>query len=80
MKSMILISRIARVLETDGTVGDGASLAEEYSEAVRKANSRLEAVQTAIDTKQISDAVRMMEDSPSLLDEVSTLDFRQLAD
>ena len=80
MKSTILISRIMRVIETEGAVGEGASLAEEYSAAVRQVNSRLEAVQTAIDAKQVSDAVRMMEDAPRLLDEVGTLDFNQLPD
>lgn len=80
MKSTILISRIMRVIETEGAVGEGASLAEEYSATVRQVNSRLEAVQTAIDAKQVSDAVRMMEDAPRLLDEVGTLDFNQLPD
>ena len=80
MKSTILISRIMRVIETEGAVGEGASLAEEYSAAVRQVNSRLEAVQTSIDAKQVSDAVRMMEDAPRLLDEVGTLDFNQLPD
>ena len=80
MKSTILISRIMRVIETEGAVGEGATLAEEYSAAVRHVNSRLEAVQTAIDAKQVSDAVRMMEDAPRLLDEVGTLDFNQLPD
>lgn len=80
MKSTILISRIMRVIETEGAVGEGASLAEEYSVAVRQINSRLEAVQTSIDAKQVSDAVRMMEDAPRLLDEVGTLDFNQLPD
>lgn len=79
MKSTILISRIMRVIETDGAVGGGASLAEAYSLAVRQVNSRLEAVQTSIDAKQVSDAVRMMEDPPRLLDEISILDFNQLS-
>ena len=34
MKSTILISRIMRVIETEGAVGEGASLAEDYSAAV----------------------------------------------
>jgi len=80
MKSTILISRIMRVIETEGAVGEGAALAEEYSAAVRQVNSRLEAVQTSIDAKQVSDAVRMMEDAPRLLDEVGALDFNQLPD
>lgn len=80
MKSTILISRIMRVIETEGAVGEGASLAEDYSAAVRQVNSRLEAVQASIDAKQVSDAVRMMEDSPRLLDEIGTLDFNQLPD
>ena len=80
MKSTILISRIARVIETEGAVGEGAALAEMYSEAVRNVNQRLEAVQTSIDAKQVSDAVRMLEDTPRLLDEVGALDFNQLPD
>lgn len=80
MKSTILISRITRVIETEGTLGEGASLAKEYSEAVRKANSRLEAVLAAIDAKQVSDAVRLMEDAPKLMDEIGTLDFNRLPD
>lgn len=80
MKSTILISRIARVIETEGAVGEGAALAEAYSEAVRNVNQRLEAVQTSIDAKQVSDAVRMLEDPPRLLDEVGALDFNQLPD
>lgn len=80
MKSTILISRIARVIETEGAVGEGAALAETYAEAVRNVNQRLEAVQTSIDAKQVSDAVRMLEDPPRLLDEVGALDFNQLPD
>ncbi len=80
MKSSILISRISRVLETEGAVGEGSNLAEEYSVAVQGVNQRLESVQTAIDGKQVSEAVRLMEANPRLLDEVSTLDFNQLPD
>ena len=80
MKSTILISRIMRVIETEGAVGEGASLAEAYAAAVRLVNARLEAVQTSIDAKQVSDAVRLMEDAPRLLDEVGALDFNQLPD
>ena len=80
MKSTILISRITRAIETEGEVGEGASLAEEYSAAVRRVNTRLESVQASIDAKQVSDAVRMMEDEPRLLDEVGALDFPQLSD
>lgn len=80
MKSTILISRIMRVVETDGLLGEGASLATAYGMAVRKVNARLESVQSAIDAGQISDAVRMMEDTPRLLDEINALDFIQLPD
>lgn len=80
MKSTILISRITRAIETEGEVGDGDSLAEEYSAAVRRVNARLESVQASIDAKQVSEAVRMMEDEPRLLDEVGALDFNQLSD
>ena len=36
MKSTILIARIMRVIETEGMLGEGASLAEAYADAVRK--------------------------------------------
>ncbi len=75
-----MAARIGRVLETEGAVGDGASLANLYSEAVQAVNLRLDAVVTAIEAKQVSDAVRVMEDSPRLLDEVNALDFPRLPD
>ena len=78
MKSSLLVSRIVRAVETDGGVGDGASLADAYAEAVRAVNRRLEGVQAALDAKQGSDAVRLLEDEPRLLDEAGTLDFFQL--
>ena len=78
MKSSILVSRIVRAVETDGGVGDGAALADAYAEAVRAVNRRLEGVQAALDAKQGSDAVRLLEAEPRLLDEAGTLDFFQL--
>ena len=78
MKSSILVSRIIRAVETDGGVGDGASLAEAYAQAVLAVNRRLEGVQAALDAKQGSDAVRLLEAEPRLLDEAGTLDFFQL--
>ena len=78
MKSSILVSRIIRAVETDGGVGDGASLAEAYAQAVLVVNRRLEGVQAALDAKQGSDAVRLLEAEPRLLDEAGTLDFFQL--
>lgn len=80
MRTTILVSRILRVIETEGSVGEGALLAEAYSNAVQQVNFRLESVKDSIDAKQVSDAVRMMEDAPRLLDEVSMLDFNQLPD
>ena len=80
MKSTILIARIMRVIETEGMLGEGSALAEAYADAVRKVNARLESVQAAVDAKQVSDAVRMMEDSPRLLDEINALDFNRLPD
>lgn len=78
MKSSILVARIMRVLETDGQLGDGAGLAVEFANAVRAVNSRLESVQAAESSGQMSDAVRLMEDSPRLLDEINVLDFNRL--
>ncbi len=80
MRSSVLISKINRLIETAGESGDGAALAEEYAEAVNKANRRLDAVIAAVDAKAISDAVRILSEEPPLLEEVSTLDFFQLQD
>lgn len=80
MRSSVLISKINRLIETAGELGDGAALAEEYAEAVNKANRRLDAVIAAVDSKSISDAVRILSEEPPLLEEVSTLDFFQLQD
>ncbi len=80
MRSTVLISRICRIIETVGTSGDGAALAEAYASAVSKVNSRLEAVIAAADSKSISDAIRLLSEEPPLIEEVSTLDFFQLQD
>lgn len=80
MNSSAIVARILRILETQGAIGNGASLADQYREAVSKANLRLENVQQAIEAKQTSDAVRMMEEYPRLIDEVSTLGFARLGD
>ena len=80
MRSSILISKISRLIETSGESGGGAALAREYAAAVNKANERLEAVIAAIDSKSISDAVRLLSEDPPLLEEVSVLDFFQLQD
>ena len=80
MKSSILVARIMRVIETDGLVGDGVSLAHSFAESVSAVNARLDSVQAAIAAKQVSDAVRLMEEPPRLLDEINTLDFNRLAD
>ena len=80
MRTNILISRIARLVETAGNAGDGAALAEEYAAAVKKANARLEAVMAAADAKVVSDAIRLLSEDPPLLEEVSALDFYQLQD
>ncbi len=80
MKSSILIARIMRVIETDGQIGDGAGLADAFSEAVKAVNARLEAVHDAEASQQVSEAVRLMEDPPRLLDEINVLDFNRLPD
>ena len=79
MRSAILVSRIIRATETGGTIGDGAGLAVQYADAVRALNERMASAQTAIDAGQASDAVRLMETEPKLVDEVGALDFHQLA-
>lgn len=80
MKSTILITKINRAVETGGAVGDGATLANLYAEAVNAVNARMDAVVTAMELKQASDAVRIMEDEPRLLDEINALDFMRLPD
>lgn len=77
MKTGILISRLVRLVETGGGAGDGASLAQQYAGAVAALNARLEATQVALDSGQTSEAVRLMEDEPKLVDEVGALDFHQ---
>lgn len=78
MRSAILISRIVRAVETGGSVGDCPGLAAQYADAVRALNARLQSTQTALDAGQTSDAVRLMEAEPKLVDEVGALDFHQL--
>ena len=80
MRTNVLISRISRLVETVGESGEGALLADEYATAVNKANRRLEAVIAAADAKSISDAIRLLNEEPPLLEEISTLDFFQLQD
>lgn len=80
MRTNVLISRISRLVETVGESGEGALLADEYATAVNKANTRLEAVIAAADAKSISDAIRLLNEEPPLLEEISTLDFFQLQD
>ncbi len=80
MKSSILVARIMRVIETDGMIGDGVELAEAFATAVKSVNVRLESVQASVVSKQVSDAVRQMEEPPRLLDEINVLDFSRLPD
>lgn len=77
MNSSTLIARIARVVDTDGSAGSGADLASAYTEAVQAVNARMEKVIAALSSGQESEAVRLMEASPRLVDEVGTLDFFQ---
>lgn len=77
-RSKVLISRITRLIETNGRIGEGMALVAEYSEAVGKANDRLDKVIEAMDAKQVSEAVRILQEQPPLVDEVSVLDFSQL--
>lgn len=76
MKSSTLVSRVQRILETNGGVGDGAALAETYAEAVEAVNRRLEQADQALANKQYSEAGRVLDEPPALVEEVSTLDFR----
>ena len=78
MKTSVLISRLIRAIETGGEIGNGATFASDYNIAVQKVNGRLEAVQVALDASQFSDAARLIEESPPLLEEIGVLDFQQL--
>ena len=80
MKSGILVAKIGRAIETGGATEDGAALAGQYAEAANALNARLDAVVALIDSKQVSDAVRIMEEEPRLLDEINALDFMRLPD
>ena len=80
MRSNVLVARICRVIETNGESGDGASLAVEYATSVERINERLESVVSAVDTKSISDAIRLLTEEPPILEEASALDFFQLQD
>ncbi len=80
MRSSILVSRIMRVIETDGQTGDGAGLAAAFAEAIKRVNARMESVQAAEASEQVSEAVRLMEDPPRILEEINALDFNCLPD
>lgn len=80
MRSTVLVSRILRLLETDGQIGDGTALADAFAEAVESVNRRLEEVDLALLSNQGSEAMRLVEEPPRLLDEVGVLDFPQFSD
>lgn len=79
MELKLLMSRIVAAVNR-GDAPDGAALATEYNAAVGAVTARLEAVQTAVHAGQTSEALRIMEDEPRLLDAVSTLEFVRLAE
>lgn len=79
MELKLLMSRIVAAVNR-GDAPDGAALATEYNVAVGAVTARLEAVQTAVHAGQTSEALRIMEDEPRLLDAVSALEFVRLAE
>ena len=78
MNSGLIVSRIQRVLDTDGRGGDGSSVANDYAAAVKNANRRLNTGMSYLAETQQSEAIRIAEESPALLDECATLSFVQL--
>ena len=79
MDTKLLVSRVIAAVDR-GRTPDGAVLAAEYNAAVGGVVARLEAVQTAVEEGQTSEAVRIMEDEPRLLDEVSALQFLRFSE
>ncbi len=80
MNAKILTGRMLRALETDCSFADGVALATEYNAAVENANVRLDAIVASIEKGEVSDAVRLLDESPRVLDMVNALDFARLAE
>lgn len=78
MNSTLLISRIQRNFDTDGRCGDGAAVAADYVVAVNTVNRRLNTCMAYLAEAQQSEAIRIAEEHPALLDECATLSFVQL--
>ena len=79
MKSITLVSKIIRAVDTAGASGDGASLAVLYADAVAAVNQRLEVVEGQLNAGQWGQVFLLLETAPRLMDEVSLLGFQQLA-
>lgn len=77
MNSSLLISKIKRLLDTDGSCGDGPSVATAYANAVNQANRRLNTCMSYLSEGQHSEAIRIAEENPALLDECAMLSFVQ---
>jgi hypothetical protein len=77
MNSALLVSKIQRLLDTDGQCGDGAAIAGDYVAAVNRVNRRLNTCMTYLAEAQHSEAIRIAEESPAILDECATLSFVQ---
>ena len=80
MKSSQIVSGITRVIDTFGLVNYGEELSIEFSDAINAVNARLDNVVCSLDSNQISEAVRILEESPRLLDEIAILDFNRLSE
>lgn len=78
MKASIIVSKILRELDTQSSFGDASSLSTAYNEAVDVLNSRMDAIVSAIDSGEVSDAIRMLDESPSVLETINALDFFRL--
>lgn len=77
MNSSLLIEQIKRLLDTDGSCGDGSSVATAYVNAVNQANRRLNTCMSYLAEGQHSEAIRISEENPELLDECAKLSFVQ---
>lgn len=77
MNASTLISKIQHVIDLEGESDDGASLSQQYADAVKQANVRLERCNAYLAENQSSEAMRIADEHPQLLELCATLAFAQ---
>ncbi len=77
MNANTLISKIQRVIDLEGESSDAASLLEQYADAVKQTNARLGRCDAYLQENQSSEAMRIADEQPQLLDLCATLAFAQ---